>query len=162
MIKDPGGCNACPGRAPSILGLGRITHPTPSLNTARAQNSQSMRGCQEAQGRDCPQWRTQWANEHTFLEHLHWGTRPSLGVPHPPGTPLVAARCSRRTQAAAPPFLQGGPSCASQMEKSLQKHHPYHIGKCSETSRISFPRDSPGSPSSWPRQWRLFWAAWGI
>lgn len=51
-IKDPGGWNGSLGSAPSITGLGRITHPSPSLNTASAQNSKSRRGCQEAPGRD--------------------------------------------------------------------------------------------------------------
>lgn len=37
--------------APSIPGLGRITQPSPNLNTANAQNSRSTRGCQEAPGR---------------------------------------------------------------------------------------------------------------
>lgn len=51
-IKDPGGWTGGLGSTPSILGLGRITHPSPSLNTASARNSQSRRGCQEAPGRD--------------------------------------------------------------------------------------------------------------
>lgn len=51
VFKDPRGWNGGPGSAPSILGLGRITHPSPCLNTTSAQNSQSRRGCQEARGR---------------------------------------------------------------------------------------------------------------
>lgn len=81
--------------------------------------------------------------------------------------PPSAARCSRRAQAAAPPFPQGRPSCRSQMEKASQKQ-PYHIGKCLKTSS----RSSPPGPASLrilldllscrSRQWGLFWAAWRV
>lgn len=43
-IKDPGGWTGGLGSAPSIPGLGRITHPSPSLNTASARNSRSREG----------------------------------------------------------------------------------------------------------------------
>lgn len=85
-------------------------------------------------------------------EHLHLGTRPSLGVPHPPGSPPWLHVAHARVQAAAPPFPQGRPSCRSQVEKSLQKHHPHHIGKCSKnssfspTSKISLPSGVSWTP----------------
>ena len=57
-----------------------------------------------------------------------------------------------RVPAVAPPFPQGRPSCRSQVEKSLQKHHPHHIGKCSKnssfspTSKISIPSGVSWTP----------------
>lgn len=86
------GWNGGPGSAPSILGLGRITHPSPCLSTARAQNSQSWRGCQEARGRGPgwarPQWRAHWAKLHTSLGHK--------GAPSPGHTALSGSPPSAR------------------------------------------------------------------
>lgn len=120
-IKDPGGWNGSPGSIPSFHGLGRIPHPSPSLNTASAQNSQSRRGCQEAPGRDLARpahRRAQWANEHTCL--MHKGA-PSLGNtalpgrPPPTRLPPLATRHSHRTQEEAATLPQGGLSRRSQM-----------------------------------------------
>lgn len=91
---------------------------------------------------------TQWANAHTTLAHKG---APSLrhtalpGSPPPTELPRQPARCSRRTrQCSALPSCRL--SCRSQMEKSSQKHQPYHIGKTSSCSRIGLPSASSTVP----------------
>ena len=103
VIKDARGWNGGPGSAPSILGLGRITHPSPSLNTvpkiARAGEGARRPGTGEL-ARPAHSRGPLWAKAHTSLGHKG---APSLGhpalsgSPPPARLPPLAARCSRKS-----------------------------------------------------------------
>lgn len=144
VIKDLRGWNGGPGSTPSILSLGRITHhPSPSLNTASAQNSQSRGGCQEARtgdpARPAHSGGAPWAKAHTSLGHKG---APSFGHPALSGSPPPARLppgCTLLTQESRQllhPFHKAGLPAGAKW-KTLQKHHPHHIGKCSKTSSCS-------------------------
>lgn len=104
VIKDLRGWNGGPGSTPSILSLGRITHhPSPSLNTASVQNSQSRGGCQEARtgdpARPAHSGGAPWAKAHTSLGHKGAPSfgHPALSGSPPPARLPLAARCSRKS-----------------------------------------------------------------
>ena len=159
VIKDLRGWNGGPGSTPSILSLGRITHhPSPSLNTASAQNSQSRGGCQEARtgdpARPAHSGGAPWAKAHTSLGHKG---APSFGHPALSGSPPPARLppgCTLLTQESRQllhPFHKAGLPAGAKW-KTLQKHHPHHIGKCSRPPPAPPPprsaslQESPGLP----------------
>lgn len=150
--------------------LGRINHHSPSLNATSAQNSQSWQRCQEALGGGWARSahrRALQANAHRSLAHKGARYPRHAGLPGSPPThwlPLWQLT-------AALPF-PGLPAGGKWKSISRNTEAPYR-----EVSQTSCPHLQP-QPLSEParfcqlklslflnlglRQWRLFWASWGI
>lgn len=100
-------------------------------------------------------WRTK--------EHLHSGTQPSLGVPHPRSSPCSqhVAHAGPGSTPPFPPFPRAGLLAGAKWKSLPRNTTPTIYGRPPLAPGSASPQHPPGSPSCRPRQWGLFWAAQG-